>query len=52
MLLAIRIEHIILLKELLCDLQNLIIERKPGMLTYDTQYLRVSQAAAASTYCC
>ena len=52
LLLAKRIEYIVLFEELLCDLQNLVVERKPGMLTNDAQHLRISQAAAAPAYQC
>lgn len=52
LLLAKCVEYIVLFEKLLCDLQCLVVERKPGVLTDDTQYLRISQVAAASAYPC
>ena len=47
LLLAVCVKYIIQLEQLLCHLQDLVIECKPGVLTDDTQDLRIPQAAAS-----
>lgn len=46
LLLAVSGQNIVLLQELLCDLQYLVIEGEPGVLADDAQHLMVPQAAA------
>ena len=52
LLLAVCVEHVVLLEELLCDLQDLVVECKPGILTDNAQHLRIAQAAAGQAHCC
>jgi hypothetical protein len=52
LLLAVGVQYIVLLQKLLCDLQNLVIEGEPGILTNHAQDLRISQAAACTPHCC
>lgn len=46
------VEHIVLLQQLLSDLQDLVVEGEPGVLTDDTQYLWVSQAVVGASHAC
>ena len=51
-LFAVGVQKTVLLQQLLCNLQNLVVEGKPGIRTDHTQDLWVPQAAACATQCC
>ncbi len=49
---AVCVQYIVLLQKLLCDLQDFVIEGKPGVLADNAQHLRITQAAAGASHSC